>query len=204
MGGNLVALRGRLSNVSGLTHLPFLFIHGALNDPELSADVFKALRDADPAAPAELHVLPKRGHDIRLGQDDDLTLPFLARHVRDPFPRRVRLCSPSPARAFWIEVVEKGGGLAEVDAAITGSTIEITTRRVRTLRVLLRRELFDGDPLAPPEAGSRPDRGLRVVLNGKEAHHGPFEEDCGRLAASWRTTGDPHLAHTWERTFEIP
>jgi hypothetical protein len=192
MGVGLRPLGSRFPSVAGLTHLPWLFVHGSEDMPLASAEIVKALHHADPAARAELRVLPGRGHDIRLGTDEGLTLPFLERQVRAPFPRQVRLRALTPTRAFWVDVVEKDGGLAEADAAIEGPDIRIRTRRVRRLRVLLRREL-----VGPAET-------IRINVDGREVYAGPLTEDCRLLAGSWRATGDPHLAHSWERTFDLP
>jgi acetyl esterase/lipase len=191
MGAGLLLLRDRLPGLAGLARLPLLFVHGdedAVIMPAGTTDTVKALRRADPSAPLEVHILRGRGHDVWLGADEGLTLPFFERHVRDPFPRRVRLRTRGAefGRSFWLEVLEKEGGMAEVDGEIEGSTVTLRTRRVRRLRLLLRGELVPPGP-------------LRVLLDGAEAYSGPLEEDCGLLARSWRETGDPFLAHGWER-----
>jgi dienelactone hydrolase len=194
MGVGLGVLGARFPSVEGVTRLPWLFVHGARDTPAASEEIATGIRRADPSARVDLHVLPGRGHDVRLGSDEGLTLPFLERQVRDPFPREVRLRSREPGRAFWVDVIEKDGGLAEVDARIQGGTVAVKTRHVRRLRLRLRREL-----LGDAAAGS-----LRVSLNGRDVYDGPFVEDCRLMAESWRATGDPHLAHAWERTFEVP
>ena len=91
------------------------------------------------------------------------------------------------ARAFWIDIKAKDGGLAEVQAEIgPDNTITVTTRRVTRLRLLLRRELLPGEgPVV-------------VRWNGREAFRGPFQEDCALLASTWRQTRDPFLAHSFE------
>jgi hypothetical protein len=137
---------------------------------------------------AELHLLPGRPHDVVFGRDDGLMFPFLQRHARDPFPRQVslRVRSLDYPRAFWVEVLEKAGGTAEIDATIEGTTIALRTKNVRRLRLLLCRDLLD---LSAP---------LRVTVGGREAFAGPVAEDPGLLLRSWRETGDPQLAHSAE------
>jgi dienelactone hydrolase len=194
MGAGSSVLGALLPSAAGLTRLPLLFAHGdrdSIIPVSATRDAVKAIRREDPDALVEEHILAGRGHDVRLGTDDGLVLPFFARHRRDPFPRRVRLRARDLgfARSFWVDVLEKGGGVAEVDGDIDGSVVSLRTRNVKRLRLRLRRELLS-DP-----------RDLRVRVNGREAFAGPLEEDCGLLLRSWRETGDPFLAHTWERTF---
>jgi pimeloyl-ACP methyl ester carboxylesterase len=66
-----------------LSKVPALFVHGD-KDPIIPAscseDAYKALRKFSPAS--ELHILKGREHDITLGNDDGLTLPFLQAHAR--------------------------------------------------------------------------------------------------------------------------
>ncbi|MFI5006419.1 MAG: dienelactone hydrolase family protein [Solirubrobacterales bacterium] len=195
MGAGLAPLGPRVPSAPGLTLLPLLFVHGDRDEviPSFAShDAVKAIRREDPAAPVEEHVLKGRGHDVRLGYDDGLVMPFFERHLRDPFPKRVRLRAPdlSFARSFWVEVLEKSGGTAEVDGTIEGASIALRTRNVKRLRLRLRRELLPGVSV------------FQVRLNGREVFSGPLEEDCGLLLRSWRETGDPFLAHAWERTFD--
>jgi pimeloyl-ACP methyl ester carboxylesterase len=70
-----------------LSRVPALFIHGD-KDPIIpsicSEDAYKALRKISPAS--ELHILKGHEHDITLGNDDGLTLPFLQAHPRCTLP----------------------------------------------------------------------------------------------------------------------
>jgi hypothetical protein len=123
-----------------------------------------------------------------LGTDAGMTLAFLERHRRDPFPREVAfavndLRSP---RRYWIELLEKGRGSASVEAKLADDgVVTVRTKGVRRLRLLLRRELL-------------PAPGLRVVVNGQEAFRGSPVEDCAMLQRSWHETGDPFRAHSME------
>ena len=62
----------------------------------------------------------------------------------------------------------------------------MTSRRITSLRLLLRRELLSAD--SP----------IVVRWNGREAFRGSFREDCALLATSWRQAHDPFLAHSFE------
>ena len=193
MGGGLPFFERDSSPIdaASIARVPFLFVHGDHDDviPDwASRRTLTAMRKANPDAVAELHVLPGRAHDVVYGRDDGLTFPFLERYVRDPFPRRVSLRARSLEypRAFWVEVLEKDGGTAEVDGAIDGSTITLRTKNVKRLRLLLSRDLVD---LEQP---------VRVMLDGREAFAGPLAQDAALLLRSWRETGDPQLAHSAE------
>jgi pimeloyl-ACP methyl ester carboxylesterase len=196
MGGGLPFFEeGGAIDPDAIARLPFLFVHGTRDEvipPWASERSVKALRKANPAGIAELHLLPGRAHDVVYGREEGLTLPFLARHVRDPFPRKValRARASAPARAFWVEVLE-GGGRAEVDGAAEGNEIALRTRHVRKLRLRLRPELVDfGAPVT-------------VTLDGKVAFDGRVEADPALFLRSWRETGDPQLAAAAEIVLDV-
>lgn len=177
--------------------LPFLLLHGDA-DPIIPASAsrrtLEALRRANPDAPVTLEILKGRPHDLTFASDGARVLEFFKDPVRDPFPRRVSFAtrSLSTARAFWVEILEKGNGLAEVTAEIEDAgTIRVTTRRVKRLRLLLRREIVPGP--GP----------IRVELNGKPAFSGPLAEDPDLLESSARETADPYLAHSMAITLDV-
>ena len=97
----------------GLARLPLLFVHGT-NDTVLpvegSKEAVAELRRESAKAPVELRLLEGRGHDVRLGGDDGLTLPFFAAHDREPFPREVAFETRGrdAARQRFVEVLEPG------------------------------------------------------------------------------------------------
>jgi fermentation-respiration switch protein FrsA (DUF1100 family) len=192
MGGGLPFFeRDNPIDAAAIARIPFLFVHGDRDEiiPDwASLRTAKAMRKANPDAVAEVHVLPGRPHDVVYGREEGLTFPFLARHVREPFPRQVSLRARSLAypRAFWIEVLEKDGGVAEVDGSIQGNAVALRTKNVRRLRLLFRRDLVD---LARP---------VRVTVDGREAFSSPVAENPALLLRSWRETGDPQLAHSAE------
>jgi dienelactone hydrolase len=70
-----------------LSKVPVLFVHGG-HDPIIpsscSEDAYKALHKISPSS--ELHILKGHEHDITLGNDDGLTLPFLQAHPRCTLP----------------------------------------------------------------------------------------------------------------------
>ena len=183
-------------DVAAIARLPFLFVHGDRDEliPSWASErTAKAMRKANPQAVAEVHMLPGRPHDVVYGRDEGLAFPFLEKHVRDPFPRRVALRARTPvhARAYWLEVLEKDGGNAEIDGAIVGQAIALRTKNVRKVRLRLRPELLDLSQI------------VRVTIDGREAFAGAVAAAPGLLARSWRETGDPQLAHSAEITLEV-
>jgi pimeloyl-ACP methyl ester carboxylesterase len=197
MGGGLPFFeRDNPIDAAAIAHIPFLFVHGDRDEvipPWASERTAKAMRKANPQATAEVHVLADRPHDVVYGKEDGLVFPFLGEHVRDAFPRNVALRARTldHPRAFWLEVLGKAGGTAEIDGSIDGGSIALRTRNVRRLRLLLRRDLVD---LGAP---------VRVTVDGKEAFAGRVAEDPALLLRSWRETGDPQLAHSAEITLDV-
>lgn len=66
-----------------LAKVPALLVHGdkdSIIPSSCSEDAYKKLKKISPAS--ELHILKGREHDITLGTDDGLTLPFLLAHPR--------------------------------------------------------------------------------------------------------------------------
>ncbi len=197
MGGGLPFFeRDTPIDAAAIARIPFLFVHGDRDEiiPMWASErTAKAMRKANPRAVAEMHVLSGRPHDVVFGRDEGLTFPFLERHVRDAFPRQVSLRTRSLdyPRAFWIEILEKDGGLAEIDGTIEGQAIALRTKNARRLRLLLGRDLLD---LRVP---------VRVTIGGREAFAGPAAFDPALLVRSWRETGDPQLAHSAEVVLEV-
>lgn len=185
----------RLANVRGL---PMLFLHGD-NDQVVSVlstqRTVEALQREEGATQIQIEIFKGRGHDLGLGRDDGRTLAYLQGRRRDPFPRRIRFQTADLRfpRHYWVEILEKGSGLAEVNGFIEkDNTVRLTTRKVERLRLMLRRELF---PLDGP---------LRIRINGKVVFSGALAEDCRLLQESWIETADPFLAHSVELEFDVP
>lgn len=184
---------------SNLHDLPFLFVHGDRDEvvPSFTSErTVEAIRQAAPQAPVELRILPGRVHDLGLGSDEGLGLHFLEGKRRDPFPRRLRFAwrSLQVPRHFWVEVLDKDHGTAEIEATIEAdNTIRLHTENVRRLRLLLRREV-----LPSPEAP------LRVVWNDRPVFEGPFTEDCALFARTATETADPQRAWSMEIPLERP
>ncbi len=197
MGAGVNSPSGEILPLRNVLNIPLLFLHGdqdTLIPSSASVATYDQLRGLHPGAAPELHILKGRGHEITLSSDDGLTMPFLERFTRNPFPRNIamKITSLTYARRYWIEVLEKDGGAAEVEGRILpDNVVEIKTKNVRKLRLLLRPELF---------AGSAP---VRIRVNGKEQPARELEANCAMFTQSAETYGDPWLAYTDEVVIDV-
>src|SRR5262249_9526859 len=143
-------------------NLPVLLVHGDKDrriPATCSSGTYEALRKLSPQTSSELEIAKEREHDITLENDGGLTFHFLENKIRNPFPTKIsaRIQDMEYPRRYWLELVEKGGGVAEIDGEIKpDNTIELATKNVKRLRLLLRSEIF---------ASPGP---IKVVVNGKE------------------------------------
>jgi hypothetical protein len=161
----------------GLTQvnqLPILLVHGD-KDPLIQADcsrnTYDALQKLSPRIAPELHILKDRAHDVTLDTDDGLTLPFFEKYTRVAPPQRISMRMPDLTfpRRYWVEILDKSNGMAEVNGQIKpNNTVELSTRNVKKLRVLLRPEIF---------AAAGP---VRIVVDKKEAFRGEVKW-CGSV-----------------------
>ncbi|MBP7865870.1 MAG: dienelactone hydrolase family protein [Acidobacteria bacterium] len=154
--------------LSNLGPVPLLFIHGEKDTvipARASRDTVDALRKLPRQAALELTLLPGRGHDVGLGEIGGSILDFLLRHTRNPYPPRLdfQLHDLAFPRHYWVEVLEKEGGDAQVEAeAGGGRTVRLRTRGVRRLKVRLAAPLLPG--VGP----------LTVILNDRQVFTGEF------------------------------
>ncbi|MDR3748416.1 MAG: alpha/beta hydrolase-fold protein [Acidobacteriota bacterium] len=195
MGAGMHSPSGETLPLKSVLNVPFLFLHGdkdALIPPSASVNTYDELRDMHPRITPELQILKDRGHEITLASDDGFTMPFLQRFQREPFPRNVamKITTLSYPRRYWLEVLEKDNGPAEVEGRILAdNVVELKTKNVRKLRLLLQPELV---------SGSGP---VRVRVNGREVATHELRNNCELFAQSVKTYADLFLGYTDE--FEI-
>lgn len=179
-----------------LLNLPMLFVHGEKDEripSSCSKDTSDAIAGMHPRVAPQLRLFPDREHEITLLSDDGLSLAFLKDKVRDAFPRRVsmRLGDLAYPRQYWVEILEKKSGVAEVNAEIRPpNRLEIRSREVRRLRLHLRPEMF-----AHPGP-------VQIVWNGKQVYEGPVQDPC--TTATGSTVGDPKLELSDRKEFSLP
>jgi len=185
------------AGLKNLKQLPILLVHGE-RDPRIevgcSKDTFEGLKRLSPKDEPVLHILEKREHDITLQDDGGFTLPFLANKSRNPFPKQFSAAWEDLAfpRRYWIEILEKGSGIAEVEASIQSENrIEIVAHGIKRLRLLLRHELLS------------PGLPLTVTVNKKRVFEGLLKPECGLLAESSSRIGDPLLGYEQALDFDI-
>lgn len=155
--------------------LPLLFVHGDQDKivPMASSEqAVERLKGMDRSAPVELAILPGKGHEIGLDDNGGRVLPFLQRFERNAYPHKlhVRLRTLDDPREYWIEVLEKRDGVAEIDTKIEGNVVNVKSKNVRKLRLLLRPEIASG--------------AVSVVWNGKPAWSGSIVANCEEVVRS--------------------
>ena len=198
MGAGVNSPSGEILPLKNVLNVPFLFLHGdrdTLIPSSASVTTYDELRGLHPQVLPELHILKGRGHEITLSEDDGFTMPFLERFTRNPFPRNLamKITSLTYPRRYWVEVVEKDGGAAEVEGRILpDNTVEIKTKNVRKLRLLLRPELFDTSAA------------VRVRINGTEQPPRELSKNCALFSQSEEMYADPFLAYTDEVVVGVP
>jgi len=198
MGAGMNSPSGTKLPMRNLLNVPVLFLHGD-KDPLIpysaSVSTYDELRSLKPCVPPELHILQGRPHDVTLASDDGYTFPFFERFTRDPYPRNVSVTifDPRFPRQYWMEVAEGDNAPWELEGHITdGNVLDIKTRNVKKLRLLLRPELF-------PAAGP-----VHIRLNGKDQPPLALKRDCQLFVRSAATYADPFLAYTDEVVLDVP
>jgi hypothetical protein len=94
-------------------------------------------------------------------------------------------------RQYWIEVLEKKSGIAEVTAEIRkDNRIDIHSHEVKKIRMHLRPEMFS-------EPGA-----VRISWNGKQVYEGPLKETCAATTSA--NSVDPKLDLTDAKEFTVP
>ncbi len=182
--------------LGNLTNLPILFVHGEKDElisPTCSQATYDTLSGLHPRVPPQLKLLPDRGHELTLQSDDGLALAFFKDKTREAFPKRVsfHLDDLSYPRQYWIEVLEKKSGVADVTAEVKkDNRLEIHTHEVKKIRLRLGQEMF-------PEPGS-----VRISWNGKQVYEGPIKETC--LGTATPNTVDTKLDLTDNKEFSLP
>lgn len=177
-------------------NLPLLFLHGE-KDPlipvEASRRTVEELKKLPREAEVELYTFKDKQHELDLENDEGRSVQFFQQHVRHPYPRQIMLQMRNLdyPRQYWIEVAEKGAGIADLRGEIgDDSTIRLKSKNITRLRLLLRRELVSGD--------------FKVLWNGKEVYSGTAGADCALFQRSAAETGDPDLAYSFELTLAAP
>ena len=198
MGAGMDSPSGVKLPMRNLLDVPVLFLHGD-KDPRIpssaSVSTYDELRSLKPRVEPELHILKGRAHEVTLASDDGFTLPFLERFIRNLFPQNVsaKIFDASYPRQYWIEVVEGESAPSEVEGRILpGNLIDIKTKNIRKLRLLLRPELFH-------DSGA-----VHIRLNGKDQTALQLKRDCHLFSQSFETYADPFLAYTNEVVLDVP
>lgn len=197
MGAGVNSPSGEVLPLRNILNVPVLLVHGD-KDPLIpysaSVTTYDELRALHPRVAPELHILKNRGHEITLSTDDGYALPFLERFRREPYPSNIsmKIENLSFPRRYWVEIMEKDSGPAEIEGRILpNSTIALKTKNVRKLRLLLRPEL------------QHPTGPMHLRVNGKEQPAQELKQSCDLFAQSANSYADPTLAYTDESIVNV-
>jgi dienelactone hydrolase len=196
MGAGVQSPAAEKPALMNLQNVPVLLVHGDKDQripSSATTATYAALQGFHPRVAPEIHILPNREHNITLDSDDGYTLPFFQRFTREPWPRSInaQFSDAGSRRQYWVEVLEKGTGSAQINAQILNNLIELKTKNVTKLRLLLRPALFAGSS------------SILVRVNGKELPSHDLARDCSLFGKSAQQYGDAYLAYTDELTVAV-
>lgn len=175
----------------GLRNLPFgLFMGGqdeSFNRNTVAAaygERLAALRADDPEGYEHfVKIYPDHGHWME-GEDAE-ALPWMAGHVRTPWPRRIVWDQDDvhQERFYWLGAPELATG-GVIVATAEGQTISLNTDDVSRVDLYLSDELVDLD------------RPITVVVNSEVEFEGVVRRTRGAVTRSLQSRRDPRLAAT--------
>lgn len=181
------------SSPLSLRNLPFAILMGgkdaAYNRNTIAAEWGKKLDDleaADPGGyPHFVRIFPEKGHGM--DQEDAIALPWMAKHTRNPWPKKVvwEQGNAPGTRFYWLSLPgqsPKKGDLITAD--VDGQDIRIETKSVNALTLRLSDELLDLD------------RPVTVTVNGKRIFEGQVTRNAAAIAESLEERGDRESAAT--------
>ena len=200
-------------NVANLTNRPFFVVNNE-SDPLYPVRYVKPFMDAFQVQGVDLVFTPKPGgHDTRWWPEEEENIErFVATHVREPYPERVRWATEVTDRynrADWVVIDELGplegdrertaprslvprAPTGSLDARRDGNEITVDAYFVRRFRLLISPDVFDLD--SP----------LRVTVNGDVAFEGTVEPDVATLTKWAAVDHDRTALYAAEVAIELP
>jgi len=138
--------------------------------------------------------LPRKGHDIEIGDILERALEVFDSQKRNPFPKRIDFLmneSEFPS-CYWITIKDYDALPAKVTAKIDGNTVDILTTGIREMRLFLNDHMVD---LAKP---------VRIRINDKAVFEGPLNPSAANILWSTKERSDAQLAFSVALDLEIP
>jgi hypothetical protein len=177
----------------GLRNLPFMIFMGGDDSAYNRNAVAKAwgerldnLQQADPAGyEHQVTIYPGLGHWME-GRDAS-ALPWMARHTRQPWPKRVVWLQDDVTanRFYWLQVdqsaVAKG---VRIDAEIKDQAITLKSEQLCTVTLRLSDALLDLD------------QPITVSANGRQVFSGRVQRTRSAIEQSLRERSDPSTVAT--------
>ncbi|MBZ0171217.1 MAG: dienelactone hydrolase family protein, partial [Phycisphaerales bacterium] len=175
----------------GLRNLPFAILMGgedaAYDRNKVAArwvDELAALQESDPGGyPHRVEIYEGMGHWMQ--RKDAEILPWMARHERKPWPRRVvwHQDDVTHTRFYWL-AVDEAKQRTTIEAEIDGQTVSIHTDDVNSITLRLRDEIIDLE------------RPVKVLVNGRQVFEGVVPRTVAAIRRSLDERLDPSTAAT--------
>jgi poly(3-hydroxybutyrate) depolymerase len=200
-------------NVANLTNRPFFVVNNE-SDPLYPVRVVRPFMEAFQRYGVDLVFTAKPGgHDTRWWpEEEDAIERFVATHVRQPHPERVRWATERTDRynrADWVVIDELGpidgdderdapvslvprGPTGSLDVVRSGNSVSVDAYWVRRFRLLISPDAFD---LASP---------LRVTANGDVVFEGMVRPDVETLTRWAAIDQDRSTLYAAEIAIELP
>ena len=153
-------------------------------------DKLDALQKADPEGYVHWTKIYKgKGH--WLDRQDAAAIPWMAKHTRNPLPRRIVWRQDSHTRFYWLAVKTSQPG-AVVRADLTDQRIDVQLGEAKGLLVRVNDKMLDLD------------KPLTVTSGGKIVFHGRATRTIATLAQTLAERGDPTSIFSAEITVAPP
>jgi dienelactone hydrolase len=177
----------------GLRNLPFMIFMGGDDSAYNRNAVAKAwgerldnLQQADPAGyEHQVTIYPGLGHWME-GRDAS-ALPWMARHTRQPWPKRVVWLQDDVTanRFYWLQVDQSAAAKGvRIDAEIKDQAITLKSEQLCTVTLRLSDALLDLD------------QPITVSANGRQVFSGRVQRTRSAIEQSLRERSDPSTVAT--------
>lgn len=185
----------------GLRNLPFT-LHMGGNDAAYKRNIIAGqwkqkladLQKADPEGYVHwVKIYEGKGH--WMDREDAAAVPWLAKHTRNPFPKRIvwKQDDVTHTRFYWLAVdKENAKARSEVIATHDGQTIELQGIDVQSLVVRLNDQMLNLD------------ESIKVTSQGNVLFEGKLKRTIAHTAKTLSERGDPKSVFTSEMTVELP
>jgi len=184
----------------GLRNLPFTIQVGGNDSPynrnKVAAawgEKLDALQKDDPKGYVHwTKIYQGKGH--WLNREDAAALPWMAKHTRNPLPKRIvwKQDDVTHSRFYWLAVKpEKRKARSQVAANLEGQQFDLSTEDIDELIIRANDRMLDLD------------KDITVISQGKTLHRGRITRTIGSMAKTLAERGDPTSIFSGEIVVDI-